>query len=66
MLVVDSGVGIDFFKGTPSPARATLRRLLAGGDAGIVVPDLVLHAVLRGLRHGRGHLQADGLRAWRH
>ena len=29
MLVVDSGVWIDFFNGTPTPAGATLRRLLA-------------------------------------
>ena len=29
MLVVDSGVWIDFFNGAPSPAGATLRRLLA-------------------------------------
>ena len=32
MLVVDSGVWIDFFNGAPSPGRATLRRLLADGD----------------------------------
>ena len=53
MLVVDSSVWIDFFNGAPSPARATLRRLLADGDTEIVVPDLVLFEVLRGFRHER-------------
>ena len=61
MLVVDSGVWIDFFNGTPSPARATLRRLLADGDAEIVVPDLVLYEVLRGFRQERDYLQAESL-----
>lgn len=61
MIVVDSGVWIDFFNGTPSPARATLRRLLADGDAEIVVPDLVLYEVLRGFRHERDYLQAEAL-----
>ena len=61
MLVVDSGVWIDFFNGAPSPARATLRRLLADGDTEIVVPDLVLFEVLRGFRHERHYLQAEQL-----
>lgn len=61
MLVVDSGVWIDFFNGAPSPARATLRRLLADGDTEIVVPDLVLFEVLRGFRDERHYLQAEQL-----
>ena len=61
MLVVDSGVWIDFFNGTSSPAGATLRRLLADGDVEIVVPDLVLYEVLRGFRHERDYLQAEAL-----
>jgi predicted nucleic acid-binding protein len=61
MLVVDSGVWIDFFNGTPTPAGATLRRLLADGDVEIVVPDLVLYEVLRGFRHERDYLQAEAL-----
>ena len=61
MLVVDSGVWIDFFNGAPSAARATLRRLLAQGDVQIVVPDLVLYEVLRGFRHEREYLQAESL-----
>ncbi len=61
MLVVDSSVWIDFFNGAPSPARATLRRLLGDGDTEIVVPDLVLFEVLRGFRHERDYLQAESL-----
>lgn len=61
MLVVDSGVWIDFFNGAPSPARATLRRLLADGDTEIVVPDLVLFEVLRGFRDERHYLKAEQL-----
>ena len=61
MLVVDSGVWIDFFNGAASPARATLRRLLGDGDTEIVVPDLVLFEVLRGFRHERDYLQAESL-----
>ena len=61
MLVVDSGVWIDFFNGADSPARATLRRLLAQGEAEIVVPDLVLFEVLRGFRDEREYLRAEVL-----
>lgn len=61
MLVVDSAVWIDFFNGAPSPARATLRRLLAQGETEIIVPYLVLYEVLRGLRHERDYLQAEAL-----
>lgn len=58
MLVVDSGVWIDFFGGTPTPQGATLRRLLQEGEVRIVVPDLVLYEVLRGFRHEREFRQA--------
>jgi predicted nucleic acid-binding protein len=61
MVVVDSSVWIDFFNGAESPARATLRRLLAAGEAEIIVPDLVLFEVLRGFRHERDYLQAEAL-----
>lgn len=61
MIVVDSGIWIDFFNGVLSPGRATLRRLLADGDAEILVPDLVLYEVLRGFRHERDYLQAEAL-----
>ncbi len=58
MLVVDSSVWIDYFSGNPSPARATLRRILHDGEVRVVVPDLVLFEVLRGFRHEREFRQA--------
>lgn len=58
MVVVDSSVWIDFFNGSPNPARDALRELLADGDVRIVVPDLVLYEVLRGFRHERDYRQA--------
>lgn len=63
MVVVDSSVWIDFFNGADTPARATLRRLLADGEARIIVPDLVLYEVLRGFRSERDYLQAEALMA---
>lgn len=61
MVVADSGVWIDFFNGSPHPARDTLRRLLYEGDTRLVVPDLVLFEVLRGFRHERTLRQAQTL-----
>jgi len=61
MLVVDSGVWIDFFNGAESPARGSLRRLLTQGETEIIVPDLVLFEVLRGFRQERDYLQAEAL-----
>jgi predicted nucleic acid-binding protein len=53
MLVVDSSVWIDFFRGEDTPAKAKLKSLLAEGGTEIIVPDLVLYEVLRGFRHER-------------
>ena len=61
MVVVDSSVWIDFFNGAETRERSTLRRLLARGEADIVVPDLVLFEVLRGFRNERDYLQAERL-----
>lgn len=58
MLVVDSGVWIDFFNGAGHPAAAVLDHMLNAGEVRIVVPDLVLFEVLRGFRHERDHRQA--------
>ena len=58
MLVVDSSVWIDHFRGEPTPGAALLRHLLDRGEVRIVVPDLVLFEVLRGFRHEREHRQA--------
>ena len=61
MVVVDSGVWIDYFNGVPNDARDTLRRFLDDGEVRLVVPDLVLFEVLRGFRHERDLRQARAL-----
>ncbi len=61
MVVADTGVWIDYFKGTPRAATVELVRLLAAGHTRIVVPDLVLFEVLRGFRHERDFRQARAL-----
>ncbi len=58
MVVVDSSVWIDYFRGAANPARAVLRRLLGDGDVKVVVPDLVLFEVLRGFGSERDFRQA--------
>lgn len=61
MVVVDSGVWIDFFNGANTPQNQALRDLLTHGEATLVAPDLVLYEVLRGFRHERDYLQARQL-----
>ena len=61
MVVVDSGVWIDFFNGVVNAESDELERLLASGEVRIVVPDLVLFEVLRGFRHERDHRAAREL-----
>lgn len=61
MVVVDSGVWIDFFNGAPTKGRDILRDLLRKGEVALVVPDLVLYEVLRGFRLERDFLQAQKL-----
>ncbi|MES2229381.1 MAG: PIN domain-containing protein [Pseudomonadota bacterium] len=58
MLVVDSGVWIDFFNAAGDPATELLEQLLDHGEVRLVVPDLVMFEVLRGFRHERDHRQA--------
>jgi predicted nucleic acid-binding protein len=58
VVVVDSGVWIDFFNDVPGGVTDTLDRLLRDGEVRIVVPDLVLYEVLRGFRHERELRQA--------
>lgn len=50
MLVVDSGVWIDFFNDVGHPAADELEALLDAGEVRIVLPDLVYFEVLRGFR----------------
>lgn len=61
MVVADSGVWIDFFRGVVDPATDELARLLDSGGVRLVVPDLVLFEVLRGFRHQRDHRHARSL-----
>ena len=61
MLVVDSSVWIDFFRGTVDVRTDELGRLLHSSDVRIVVPDLVLFEVLRGFRLDSEHRRARGL-----
>lgn len=63
MLVVDSGVWIDFFRGSASAAVDALARQLDAGEIRIVLPDLVMYEVLRGFRHERDLRQAQLLLA---
>jgi predicted nucleic acid-binding protein len=58
VLVVDSGVWIDFFNNADEPAAQVLDHLLDNGEVRLVVPDLVLFEVLRGFRHERDYRQA--------
>lgn len=53
MVVVDSGVWIDLFNGTPSPACLQLKVLLDEARTPVAAPDLVAFEVLRGFRHER-------------
>ena len=61
MIVVDSGVWIDYFNGAETSERAALRHLLVKGETALIVPDLVLFEVLRGFRQERDYLQAEKL-----
>ncbi|MFG6442388.1 PIN domain-containing protein [Roseateles sp. LKC17W] len=58
MVVVDSGVWIDFFNGAPSPACMQLKTLLEEARTPVVAPDLIVFEVLRGFRHERQHRMA--------
>jgi predicted nucleic acid-binding protein len=58
MLVVDSSVWIDFFRGTETAAKRALKALLTDGSTVIVIPDLVLYEVLRGFRYERDYRNA--------
>ena len=62
MLVVDSSVWIQLFRGDPSTAASLeLERLLQAGSVRLVVPDLVLYEVLRGFEREASHRRARAL-----
>jgi predicted nucleic acid-binding protein len=52
VILVDSSVWIDFFKGTDNSATQRLTRLLSDNDATLVAADLIVFEVLRGFRSG--------------
>jgi predicted nucleic acid-binding protein len=58
VLVVDSGVWIDYFNNAAHPAVDQLDEVLGHGEVRIVVPDLVLFEVLRGFRTERSLREA--------
>ena len=58
MIVVDSSVWIDFFRGAATSASAVLTKLLEEATLEIVIPDVVLYEVLRGFRHERDYRSA--------
>jgi predicted nucleic acid-binding protein len=59
VILVDSSVWIDFFKGADNPATQQLTQLLSDDDATVMAADLVLFEVLRGFRHGPDLLAAQ-------
>jgi len=58
MVVVDSSVWIDFFRGAQTPAVRVFKALLNSDDVQIIVPDVVLYEVLRGFRAEREYRAA--------
>jgi predicted nucleic acid-binding protein len=59
VIVVDSSVWIDFFKGRSTPHVARLRALL--GTSEIIVGDLMLCEVLQGLEDERAAREVESL-----
>ena len=56
MILVDTSVWVDFFRGTRSPQAEWLDRHL--GDEGLVIGDLIMAEVLQGFRDDRGFAEA--------
>ncbi len=63
MILVDSSVWIDFFRGTSNTATDQLVRLLKGGrlEAEVGVADLVIYEVLRGFDKPKDRQRAQAL-----
>lgn len=61
MILVDSSVWIDFFKGRETAAVDQLAELLDEAAAPVAVADLALFEVLRGFRHERDYVAADSV-----
>ena len=63
MILVDSSVWIDFFRGTSNTATEQLVKLLKGGrfEAEVGVADLVIYEVMRGFDKPKDRQQAKEL-----
>ena len=59
MILVDSSVWIDFFRGTSNPATQRLSDLLQDNLESLAVADLVLFEVLRGFQAGAAQRSAQ-------
>lgn len=59
MILVDSGVWIDYFRGTPTPQADKLDSLL--GDEPLAIGDLILAEVLQGFGSDKDFKQAKKL-----
>lgn len=55
MILVDSSVWIDYFRGGVTSPSARLDALLQAGEASLVVADLILMEVLQGFRADRDY-----------
>lgn len=61
MILVDSSVWIDFFRGQRSASGAVLSQCLADSSVEVGMADLVLFEVMRGFREGPVMRQAQAL-----
>lgn len=61
MILVDSSVWIDFFRGARSAPSLALAQCLGDPSREIGMPDLVLFEVMRGFREGRLMREAQAL-----
>ncbi len=61
MILVDTNVWIDFFRGQPSPAATTLAQCLGDASVEVGMADLVLFEVMRGFRENSAMHEAQTL-----
>jgi predicted nucleic acid-binding protein len=61
MILVDSSVWIDFFRGDRSAPSVALAQCLGDASAEVGMADLVLFEVMRGFREGRSMREAQAL-----
>ena len=61
MILVDTSVWIDFFRGQPSAAATTLAQCLGDASVEVGMADLVLFEVMRGFRENSAMHEAQTL-----